>query len=123
MKKDFIFAPIILVVGILLFLLKATGMAAHIAVSIVGLAVLVVYAVLTMKEWKFTALEIAMRAFYGLALISGIVIKVNCLPAIAVAHKVSAAIFVILLIALFVIKLVVFKSGNDESATTTNGAE
>ena len=41
MKKDFIFAPIMLVVGILLFLLKATGMAVHIAVSVVGLALFV----------------------------------------------------------------------------------
>ena len=114
MKKDFIFAPIMLVVGILLFLLKATGMAAHIAVSVVGLAVLVVYAVLTKKEWKFPALEIAMRVCYGIALISGIVIKIGYVAAIAMAHKIFAALFVVLLIALFVIKLVSLKAIKDE---------
>ena len=122
MKKDFIFAPILLVVGILLFLLKATGMAAHIAISIVGLAALIVYSVLTKQEWKIPALEIVMRVFYGIALISGIIIKAGYIPAIAVAHKVCAAIFVVLLIALFVIKLVAFKSGKD-NAPAANDAE
>ena len=36
MKKDFIFAPILLVVAVLLGLLKVTGMPAHIIISIVG---------------------------------------------------------------------------------------
>ena len=58
-----------------------------------------------------------MRAFYGIALISGIVIKVNYVAAIAVAHKISAAIFVILLVALFVIKLVSLKADNDENVS------
>ena len=109
MKKDFIFAPIMLVVGILLFLLRATGMAAHIAISVVGVAALVAYAVLTKKEWKLPALEIAMRAVYGLALISGIVIKVNYIVALAVIHKVCAALFVVALIVLFVHKLITRK--------------
>ena len=47
MKKDFIFAPILLVVGILLCLLKATGMTVHIIVSVVGLVALVLYTVAT----------------------------------------------------------------------------
>ena len=98
MKKDLIFAPIMLVVGILLFLLRATGMVAHIAISVVGVAVLVAYAVLTKKEWKTPALEIAMRASYGLALISGIVIKISYIAAVAVLHKVFAALFVVLLV-------------------------
>ena len=34
MKKDLIFAPILLVVGVLLGLLKLTGMTAHIVISI-----------------------------------------------------------------------------------------
>ena len=97
MKKDLIFAPLTLVIGALLFLLRATGMAAHVAISIVGVALLVVYAVLTKKEWKLPALEIAMRAAYGLALISGIVIKISYVFAVAIAHKILAALFVVLL--------------------------
>ena len=74
MKKDFIFAPILLAVGILLFLLRVTGMTAHIAVSVIGIVVLAAYTVTTKKTWKIPALEILMRAFYGIALITGIVI-------------------------------------------------
>ena len=55
MKKDLVFAPAMLVVGILLFLLRATGMTAHIAISVIGVLVLIAYAVLTRKEWKIPA--------------------------------------------------------------------
>ena len=110
MKKDLIFAPILLVIGALLFLLKFTGLSAHMAISALGIAVLVVYAVLTKKEWKNPALEIIMRAFYGIALVTGILImKISGILAIAVVHKASAALFVILLIVLFVSKLVAVK--------------
>ena len=108
MKKDFIFAPIMLVVGILLFLLSATGMTAHIVISALGVAVLIAYAVLTRKEWKIPALEIAMRAMYGISLIFGIVIKVNYIPGLAIAHKVTAGLFIAMLLVLFIHKLVLF---------------
>ena len=107
MKKDLIFAPILLLTGILLFLLKATGMTAHIIISVIGVALLVAYAVLTKKEWKIPALEIIMRVCYGIALISGIVIKnVHGIAALAIVHKVGAALFVVLLAVLFGHKLV-----------------
>ena len=105
MKKDLIFTPALLVIGILLFLLRATGMTAHIVVSVIGVLVLIAYTVLTKKEWKVPALEIIMRAFYGIALISGIVIlNVDGIVALAVIHKVSALIFLALLVALLVSK-------------------
>ena len=106
MKKDFIFAPILLAVGILLFLLRVTGMTAHIAVSVIGIVVLAAYTVTTKKTWKIPALEILMRAFYGIALITGIVImNVHGIVALAIVHKACAALFVILLVVLFVLKL------------------
>ena len=107
MKKDFIFAPIMLVIGVLLFLLKTTGLTAHIAISVAGIVVLAAYTVLTKKEWKFTALEIVMRALYGIALISGIVImNVEGIAALAIVHKASAALFVVSLVVLLVVKCV-----------------
>ena len=110
MKKDLIFTPALLIVGIVLFLLKATGMAAHIAVSVIGVLLLVAYAVLAKKEWKIPALEIAMRVFYGIALISGIVImNVTGVAALAILHKIFAALFVVLLVVLFVHKLIAAK--------------
>ena len=111
MKKDLIFAPVMILIGVLLFLLKATGLTAHIIISVLGMIILAVYTVSTKKEWKIPALEISMRAFYGVALISGgVILKLSYIPAVAVAHKVSAVLFVILLIVLFVQKTVVKKA-------------
>ena len=114
MKKDLIFAPILLLVGVALFMLRFTGMPIHIAVSVVGLITLIVYAILTKKEWKLPALEIIMRAFYGIALITGpIVMNVRNIVALGIAHKVSAVLFVVLLVALFVHKLIANKKAKN----------
>ena len=107
MKKDLIFAPIMLLIGILLFLLRATGMTAHIVISVIGVLALIAYTVLTKKEWKISALEILMRALYGIALITGIVImNVHGIVALALIHKVSAALFLAMLLVLLVSKAV-----------------
>ena len=101
MKKDLIFAPIMLLIGVLLFLLRATGMTAHIVISVIGVLALIAYTILTKKEWKIPALEILMRAFYGIALITGIVImNVHSIVALGVIHKVSAVLFMALIIVL-----------------------
>lgn len=110
MKKDLIFTPAMLVIGALLFLLRATGMTAHIVISAIGVAVLIIYAVLTKKEWKLPALEVIMRAFYGIALITGIVImNVHGIVALAIIHKVSAVLFMALIIVLFTHKAITNK--------------
>ena len=106
MKKDMIFAPIMLLIGVLLFLLRATGMTAHIVISVIGVLALIAYTVLTKKEWKIPALEILMRAFYGVALITGIVImNVHGIVALALIHKVSAVLFLAMLVVLLVSKV------------------
>ena len=105
MKKDLIFAPLLLLLGAALFLLSFTGMTAHIVISVIGVLILIAYTVLTKKEWKIPALEIIMRAFYGVALISGIVIlNVQGIAALAIVHKASAVIFLALLVVLLVSK-------------------
>ena len=106
MKKDLIFAPMMLLLGAALFLLRATGMTAHIVISVIGIAILIAYAVLTKKDWKIPALEIIMRVFYGIAFVTGIVImNVHGVAALSVIHKASAVLFVVLLIILLVHKL------------------
>lgn len=113
MKKDLVFAPLMLVTGVMLFLLRKTGMNAHIAISVAGIAILIIYSILTKKEWKIPALEIIMRAFYGIALITGIVImKIHGIEVLSIIHKASAALFVVLLIVLFVHKLVKARKTN-----------
>lgn len=110
MKKDLIFAPIMLFVGAMLFLYDLIGEPAHIAVSVAGVLVLAAYTAATKKQWKIPALEVMMRAFYGIALITGIVImNVEGIVALQIVHKISAALFIVLLIVLFVHKLVTKK--------------
>ena len=107
MKKDLIFAPILLLAGIALFLLRFTGITAHIIISAVGIIALAAYTVLTKKEWKIPALEIIMRALYGIALVTGIIImNVAGLETLANIHKMSAALFFFILAALSVQKLI-----------------
>lgn len=106
MKKDLIFTPILILIGILLFLMKTTGLGAHITISIVGVLALGVYTSLTKKEWKIPALEVLMRLFYGIALIIGIVMmNVHGIAALALVHKICCGLFMALVVVLFVIKL------------------
>ena len=110
MKKDLIFAPILSLIAVALFLLQFTGMTAHIVVSVVGGVALVAYTVLTKKEWKIPALEIIMRALYGVALITGVIImNVHGIAALNVIHKVSAVLFLVAVIVLLVTKLIAKK--------------
>ena len=105
MKKDMIFAPAMLLIAILLFLYSATGLAAHIAIAVVGVLVLAVYTSATRKEWKTPALEISMRAFYGITLITGAIANATDILALDIIHKAGAALFAVLLIVLTVKKL------------------
>ena len=107
MKKDLIFTPILLAVAVALFLFQVTGTPAHIAISVVGVLVLAVYTAATKKEWKIPALEIVMRAAYGIALITGIVIlNIDGIVVLEIFHKVCCGLFAALLVVLFVIKLI-----------------
>lgn len=110
MKKELIFAPALLLVGAALFLLKATGMTAHMIVSAVGVVLLIAYAILTRKTWKLPVLEILMRVFYGVALISGIVImNIHGIAVLSIIHKASAVLFAVLLVVLTAHKLMTKK--------------
>ena len=111
MKKDLIFAPIMLAVAVLLFLLRATGLTVHIVVSVGGIVALAVYTVSTRKDWKIPAMEVLMRLGYGVALITVIVLmKVHGVAALGIVHKAGAALFAVLLLVLFVHKLLTNKA-------------
>lgn len=98
MKKKLLFLIPMIIVAVLLFMLRATGMTAHIVVSVVGLVLLIAYTVATKKEWKNPALEILQRVFYAIALITGVVLmNVHGIAAVSIIHKISAVLFVILL--------------------------
>ena len=98
MKKNVLFLIPMIAAAVLLFMLRTTGIELHIAVSVVGLILLVAYAVTTKKTWKCPALEILQRVFYAIALISGVVLmNVHGVVAITAAHRISAILFVVLL--------------------------
>jgi hypothetical protein len=98
MKKKVLFLIPMVIVAVLLFMLRATGMKVHIAVSVVGLVLLIAYTLATKKEWKCPVLEIIQRVFYAIALITGVVLmNVHGIAAISIIHKISAVLFAILL--------------------------
>ena len=98
MKKNFLFLIPMIAIAVLLFLLRATGMITHIIVSVIGLLLLIAYTVVTNKEWRNPPLEIVMRVFYGIALITGVVLmNVHGIAIVSIIHKVSAVLFVIFL--------------------------
>lgn len=97
-KKVFFLIPMVFV-AVLLFMLRATGMKVHIAVSLVGLVLLIAYTLATKKEWRNASLEILQRVCYGIALITGVVLmNVHGIAAVSVVHKIGAVLFVFLLI-------------------------
>ena len=99
MKKNLLFVIPLIAVAVLLFMFRATGIIAHIAVSVAGLVLLVAYAVTTKKSWKCPALEVLERIFYAVALITGVVLmNVHGIAAISLVHKISATLFAVLLI-------------------------
>ena len=99
MKKKMLFLIPMVVVAVLLFMLRTTGMKVHIAVSFVGIVILIGYTLATKKAWKKPALEILERVFYAIALITGVVlINVHGIAVISIVHKISAVLFAVLLI-------------------------
>ena len=105
MNKNRIFLISMTAVSILLFLLRFTGMTAHIIVSAVGLAVMIPLTVQTRKDWKIPALEIVMRVLYFAAIVSGGIIKGGIAP-ISVPHIICAVLFAILLLVLYIPKAI-----------------
>ncbi len=98
MKKKLLFLIPMVIVAVLLFMLRATGMKVHIAVSVIGLALLIAYTVATKKEWRNPALEILGRVCYAIALITGVIaMNIHGVIAVSIIHKISAVLFVILL--------------------------
>ena len=107
MKKNILFLIPMLLVVVALFLLRATGMKVHIAVSVIGLVLLIAYTIATKKEWRNPALEILQRVFYAIALITGVVLmNVHGIAAVSIIHKISAVLFVVLLIVCEIQKVV-----------------
>ena len=105
MNKNCIFMISMIAVSALLFLLRVTGLAAHIVVSVLGLAIMIPYTLKTKKEWTKTPLEILMRVMYLVAIVTGgMLMKVHGIAALGMVHKIGAALFLVLLLVLYIPK-------------------
>ena len=106
MKKNLIFLISMIIVSILLFLLRFTGLVPHIIVSVIGLILMISLTVKNTKSWKIPALEIIMRFAYFVAIVTGGLIMNFQIPALSIAHKISAVLYVILLLVLYIPKVI-----------------
>ena len=105
MNKNRFFLISMIVVSALLAVLRVTGLTAHIAISVVGLAIMIPISIATRKEWKIPALEVIMRAMYFVAVVTGgALMKIHGVAALGLVHKISAAVFMILLLVLYLPK-------------------
>ena len=105
MNKNRIFLISMALVSVLLFMLRMTGLGAHIIVSVAGLAIMIPLTLQTRKEWKIPALEVIMRAMYLVAVITGgMLMKLQGIAALGIVHKIGAALFAVLLLVLYIPK-------------------
>ena len=68
MKKPQIFDLVLLIFGVLLFLLRVTGMTAHIIISLLGIIVLAMYTITTKKVTNKSKLNLKAASGGGFAI-------------------------------------------------------
>lgn len=99
MKKNLFYLIPLFIITVFLFLLNITGIKTHIILSAVALLLLVIYTFASRKKWTSPILEIFMRIFFVVAIITGIVLmNLESTNVIIVVHRFSAALFAVLMI-------------------------
>lgn len=112
MIKTILYTLSMIIISILLFALKFTGMRIHIGLGIVACIITIIYTLSIrnkLKEYprKTIMTEVAMRVFLGVALITGFLLRpFGTLVVISIIHKISAVLFVILLLVINIKKIV-----------------
>ena len=105
MNKNLFFMISMIAVSLLLFLLRVTGLTAHIIVSVLGLAIMIPFTLKTKNEWTKPPLEILMRVMYLVAIVTGgVLMKVHGIAPLGMIHKIGAALFLVLLLVLYIPK-------------------
>ena len=105
MNKNLSFLISMIVVSLLLFMLRMTGLAAHIVISALGLTIMIPFTLKTRKEWKIPALEAILRVMYFVAIVTGgVMMKIQGVAALNMAHKIAAALFAMPLLVLYIPK-------------------
>ena len=102
MNRFFLFSMI--AVSLLLLVLGA-DMTAHIAVAVLGLAIMIFFTLKMKNEWTNSSLESLMRVVYLSNMISGAALmQVHGISTLEMIHKACAALFLFLLLALYIPK-------------------
>ena len=102
MNRFFLFSMI--AVSLLLLVLGA-DMTAHIAVAVLGLAIMIFFTLKMKNEWTNPPLEGLMRLVYLSNMISGAAqMRVPEVPTLDMLHKACAALFLFLLLVLYIPK-------------------
>lgn len=105
-KLDAITFIAIIITFVGLLMLHITGLTVHILISIFGLFIVIVSAILGKKDWQYPSLEISYRALYLLTLITGIYMTATYVTDVAsIIHKITCAMFGGLFVITFIIKL------------------
>ena len=105
MNKNRILLIGMAVVTALLFALRLTGLVPHIIISVAGLAVMIPITVMTKSQWKKPAPEVLMRVMYLIAIVTGgALMKVHGIAPLGMVHKIGAALFLVLLLVLYIPK-------------------
>ena len=78
--RTILYTIIMMIISVLLFALRFTGMGAHVVLGIVACVITIIYTLMTkskLKEYarKSIIVEVAMRIFLAMALITGFLLK------------------------------------------------
>ena len=105
MNKNLFFMISMIAVSLLLFLLRVTGLTVHIVLSVLGLVIMIPFTLKTKNEWTKAPLEILMRVMYLVAIVTGgALMKVHGIAPLGMVHKIGAALFLVLLLVLYIPK-------------------
>ena len=115
MLKTILYTVFMVIISVLLFLLKITGMKMHIVLGILALIITIVYTLLIKKDLKELSkknivMEILMRVCFAVALITGFLLKpFGTFLIISIIHKFAAIIFVVMLLVINIRKIFIDK--------------
>ena len=115
MLKTILYTISMIIISVLLFSLKITGMKMHIVLGLLALIITIVYTLLirkSLKEFskKSIVKEILMRVCLAIALISGFLLKpFGTVLVISIVHKIAAIVFTMLLLVININKIFIKK--------------
>ena len=105
MKKNRLFLFFMIAVSLFLLLKGMTGMTGHLIIALWGLVIMIVFTLKAKNEWTNASMEFLLRFVYLSQLITGAALmRVPDVANLSMLHKACAALFVFLLLVLYIPK-------------------